>query len=251
MLWLVVGVALFLTYKNRSHRAPQIDPTDNAIDLTSSGGATKGSDLQPIVLNPQAAKETDLTTTKWNPAGIEDFSLTEASGRTITKQDLLGKPWAVCFIFRECAGPCPRVTQAMKTQLQDQLQDVDIRLVTITVDPKNDTPLLLEQYAKHFRADRKKWWFLTGNQGEIYRLIRDSFQMPVKEITGPDRQQGFQVIHTSNVLHVNAKGVVQGKYNAQIEADMLKLRKALKQEAAQLAAHIEPAERTPVIAPRP
>ena len=42
----------------------------------------------------------------WDPAGIEDFSLTECHGQTVTKADLLGKPWLACFIFTRCAGPC-------------------------------------------------------------------------------------------------------------------------------------------------
>ena len=50
----------------------------------------------------------------WDPNGVEDFSLTECHGQTVTKADLLGKPWVACFIFTRCAGPCPRVSEQMQ-----------------------------------------------------------------------------------------------------------------------------------------
>src|SRR5437588_10499179 len=58
----------------------------------------------------------------WDPAGVEDFSLTECHGQAVTKADLLGKPWVACFIFTRCAGPdfCPRVSQQMQI-LQERL----------------------------------------------------------------------------------------------------------------------------------
>src|SRR4029079_16795391 len=71
----------------------------------------------------------------WDPAGVPDFELIERSGRKITRADLLGRPWAVCFIFTRCAGPCPQITGQMRL-LQDRLKDKDIRLVTKTVHPE-------------------------------------------------------------------------------------------------------------------
>lgn len=163
----------------------------------------------------------------WNPEGVEDFSLTECHGQTVTKADLLGKPWVACFIFTRCAGAnfCPRVSEQMKL-LQDRLKDVDVRLVTITVDPDRDTPEELLRYSEQFHADPDKWWFLTGDKQTIYSLIKRSFRMLVGE--APNPIPGFEIEHSLEIMHVDAKGVVRGRYNAQDDVAMAKLRRVLR-----------------------
>ncbi|HLJ10412.1 MAG TPA: SCO family protein, partial [Planctomycetaceae bacterium] len=160
----------------------------------------------------------------WDPAGVEDFSLTECHGQTVTKADLLGKPWVACFVFTRCAGPCPRVSEQMQI-LQERFKGLDVRLVSLTVDPDHDTPEVLREYAAHYRADPQRWWFLTGDKDVIYGLIRRSFRMIVDE----DEQQtpGFEVVHSIEIMHVDAQGVVRGRYNARNDVDMAKLRRAL------------------------
>lgn len=175
--------------------------------------------------SPPAADEAAVPA-PWDPAGIEDFSLTERSGRTITKADLLGKPWLACFVFTRCAGPCPRVSSQMKL-LQDKLQGTDVQLVTFDVDPENDTPDVLTNYAQGLGADANRWWFLTGDKRTIYHLIHHSFKMPVQETLGADRKPGFEIIHSTNIMYVDAKGRVMGKYNAGDDADMVRLRRVL------------------------
>src|SRR6185369_9277822 len=107
----------------------------------------------------------------WPEEGVADFSFTECHGQTVTKADLLGKPWLACFIFTQCAGPCPRVSEQMAV-LQKRLKELDVRLVSFTVDPDRDTPEVLRAYADKYGADPEKWWFLTGDKAEIYRLVK-------------------------------------------------------------------------------
>ena len=71
----------------------------------------------------------------WDAEGIEDFSFTNTSGQTLTKKDLIGKPFIISFVFTRCAGPCPNVTRQMR-ELQDRLKDYDFNLITLTVDPR-------------------------------------------------------------------------------------------------------------------
>lgn len=163
----------------------------------------------------------------WNPAGIEDFTFTERSGKKVTKADLLGHPWLISFIFTRCAGPCPKVTTQM-SELQSLLKGSDIRLVTLTVDPDFDTTSVLSRYASEYKADPKRWLYLTGDKRKTYELINNSFLMPVKEYTGKDREPGYEVMHSTNILLVNEKGVVVSKYNAIDPEDMSRLRHDLK-----------------------
>jgi protein SCO1 len=177
-----------------------------------------------IVVDPEKAA---AAKTPWNPNGIEDFALTERSGKTITKKDLLGHDWIVGFVFTSCLGPCPKVSKEMH-DLQNELKGTDVRLLTITVDPKTDTPEKLQKYAEVFSADPEKWLFLTGDPEKVYKLIQGSFQAYVEEATGANRKPGFEVAHETNLLHLNSKGVVVAKYKALDGGEMAKLRKDLK-----------------------
>ena len=212
-LWVIVGVLFYMSYLREKPRSGSIE----IVQAAGNGEAAPRKQSSGLV-EPASA---------WDPDGIGNFSLTERSGETITNKDLLGKPWIVGFIFTRCAGPCPRVSGQMAL-LQRQLADEDVRLVTMTVDPDYDTPDVLKRYAKVFGADDEKWLFLTGDKEMMYRYIEEHFRMPVQETQGEDRKPGFEVIHTTNLLLVDSKGVVRGKYNAETPEELAKLRKDVK-----------------------
>jgi protein SCO1/2/putative membrane protein len=109
--------------------------------------------------------------------------------------------------------------------LQDRLRGLDVRLVSFSVDPENDTPEVLRNYAAFYKADPERWWFLTGDKDVIYRLIRRSFRMIVDE--DPKQSPGFEVIHSTEIMYVDAAGVVRGRYNAQNDVAMAKLRRVV------------------------
>ncbi len=129
-----------------------------------------------------------------NPASLEtlgvygevpDFTLTERSGRRVSRADLLGKVWMTNFIYTQCTETCP-LQSAKLARLQAEFAgEPDLRLVSITVDPEHDTPAVLARYAERYRADPARWLFLTGDKREIYRLAKDGFHLGV---VNPDEQ---------------------------------------------------------------
>jgi cytochrome oxidase Cu insertion factor (SCO1/SenC/PrrC family) len=214
------------------------EPGVLTLPVNASSGDGQVIDLSELMRNTQPAQPEAM----WDPNGVEDFAFTNIDGRTITKADLLGRPWAICFVFTKCLGPCPTVTKQLH-DLQMRLKEYDVRLVTLTVDPARDTPEVLANYAKLNGADPEKWYFLTGDQSEIYGLIHRSFRMPVQETFGPDRQEGFEIIHSTNVMLVDANGVIRGKFNAAKDAEMSQLRRELQS----LAIRMPVAAKEPVI----
>lgn len=218
LLWVLVAISAFATWNLKKQRDLAVEKIE-----AEKAAATEAKEDEPEDGTIEVKSKAPI----WPEEGIEDFSLTERSGKTVTKKDLLGKPWVACFVFTRCAGPCPRVSGQFY-QLQKDLKDLDFRLVTITVDPKNDTPEVLTQYAESVGADPEKWLFLTGDQKDIFHLIEKSFLMPVQENTGPARKPGFEVIHTTNVMLVDKNGRVLGKYNAVNDEELAALRKAVR-----------------------
>jgi protein SCO1/2/putative membrane protein len=141
---------------------------------------------------------------------IADFSLTNQDGRTVTRQDLLGKVWVASFIFRSCPGECVKITESLK-ELQDHLgRQEDVVLVSFTVDPERDTPELLKKFAFQKGADLKRWWFLTGPEPELYRLIVESFHEGVRRQKPLAGQSSYDVTHSAHLVVVDAKGQYRG-----------------------------------------
>jgi cytochrome oxidase Cu insertion factor (SCO1/SenC/PrrC family) len=217
VLWTLVFAAALGLFVLRHRQRPSDDAAAPAA-LVLADSATSGASSGQVTTPPLPS---------WSPEGVEDFVFTERSGRKVTKADLLGHPWLISFIFTRCAGPCPRVSTQM-SELQSLLKGTQVRLVTLTVDPDFDTTDVLSHYAQAYRADPNRWLYLTGDKRKTYRLINNSFLMPVKEYTGKDREPGYEVMHSTNILLVNEKGVVVQKYNALDEVDLARLRRDLK-----------------------
>ena len=56
-------------------------------------------------------------------------------------------------------------------KIEDAFKDDDhISLISITVDPANDTPAKLDEYAKNVNA-RKQWHFLTGTPQQVQTAL--------------------------------------------------------------------------------
>ncbi len=116
---------------------------------------------------------------------VPEFSLTERSGKRVTRTDLLGKVWIANFIYTQCTETCP-LQSARLARLQTEFKgEPDLRLVSITVDPERDTPAVLARYAERYAADPVRWLFLTGDKRAIYHLAKEGFRLGVVD---PDDQ---------------------------------------------------------------
>jgi len=96
----------------------------------------------------------------------------EGQKRRLYSDFVEGKSVIVSSFFASCSGACPRLNATL-AKLQDQLGarlGKDVNILSITVDPENDTPARLAQYARRLGA-RRGWYFLTGSQEEVDRAL--------------------------------------------------------------------------------
>jgi cytochrome oxidase Cu insertion factor (SCO1/SenC/PrrC family) len=145
---------------------------------------------------------------------VADFALTERSGETVHRSDLLGKTWVAAFVFTRCAGPCAQVSGAMARLQHELANSPDVVLVSFTVDPEYDTPKVLSEYAKRYSADPKRWLFLTGKPDEVYRLIREGFKLTAQPNEGAERAPGNEVMHDTRLAVVDRRGEIRGYFQA-------------------------------------
>ena len=163
---------------------------------------------------------------------VGDFALTERSGQTIRKSDLLGKIWIASFEFTRCTMGCPQISATMERLQNDLARDPDVRLVTFTVDPKHDDTKQLREYADRYHADAERWLFLTGQEDEIYRLLDKSFHLPAEK--NKDGDPGNAVAHSPKLVLVDRQGHIRGYFDgrpstlapdeAEYEANLRKLK---------------------------
>lgn len=96
---------------------------------------------------------------------IPDLSLTDADGKVVSLRAELAidRPVIVNFIFTSCASFCPLLTATLaKAQKEFLNRGEAFRVVSISIDPDQDTPARLQAYAQRYRAN-PDWHFLTGD----------------------------------------------------------------------------------------
>jgi cytochrome oxidase Cu insertion factor (SCO1/SenC/PrrC family) len=136
---------------------------------------------------------------------VPDFQLTRETGQSFAGADTAGLVWVANFMFTKCAGPCPRMAAQMK-QVQTKLEGVqNVLLLSFTIDPENDTPAALEQYARRFGADKARWRFLTGDEAELQKLARTTFFLAD---VGPPYE------HSTKFALVDRRGRIRGYYDS-------------------------------------
>ena len=93
-----------------------------------------------------------------------DFALQDADGKPVRLQDLRGKVVVLHFIYALCPDICPlhadRIAEIQSMVNQTPMK-AQVQFVTITTDPKNDTPDILRVYGEQHRLDPANWVFLT------------------------------------------------------------------------------------------
>jgi cytochrome oxidase Cu insertion factor (SCO1/SenC/PrrC family) len=114
---------------------------------------------------------------------LPNFSLIERDKRTVTRAQLVGKVWVANFIYTRCTDTCPLQSARMAALQKDFSGEPDLRFLSISVDPKRDTPAVLAKYAARYDADPERWWFLTGDKPTIYALIQEGFHLSVEDPT--------------------------------------------------------------------
>jgi len=161
---------------------------------------------------------------------VPEFSLTERSGRTVTRADLEGSWWVADFIFTRCTGICPLLTARM-AQLQQSLPG--LRLVSFSVDPDYDTPDVLARYAEGAvpAGGEQQWLFLTGPRATLHALIGDGFHLSVSDAAPAGASPGELVTHSDRLVLVDPDGYIRGYYHgteedaaARVAQDLARLR---------------------------
>jgi protein SCO1 len=159
-------------------RAAKLTPGDRVKFRLSMKGAHSWVDRVEVV--SAAPIDAGLQNTPAVPVlvpvgtAMPEFELTDQAGRPVALSSLKGKVVAVTFIYSRCPLPdyCPRMIENFRV-LRDRFasrMDRDLVFLTISFDPRYDTPEVLARYAASQRAGGPGWHFLTGEPAKIERV---------------------------------------------------------------------------------
>ncbi|AVQ98379.1 electron transport protein SCO1/SenC [Oceanobacillus iheyensis] len=109
---------------------------------------------------------------------VNAFELDDVHGDIFESTN--GKVKLVAFFFTDCPDICPLTMvdfRELQTMLkEEELFGSDAELVSITLDPDNDLPDVITDYAAGFQADTKGWKWLRGTPEKTKQIAND-FQM--------------------------------------------------------------------------
>ena len=141
-----------------------------------------------------------------------DVPAVERSGLELRTGELRGRFLVVDFVFTSCRGTCIPLQAAMQKFQAATADAADVRSVSISVDPANDTTQALSTWADALQADRARWHFLRIEEADVRHLMRDGLKVP----TADDL-----VAHSGLFLLVDPDGAVRGRYSPLEHANWL------------------------------
>lgn len=155
-----------------------------------------------------------------------DFELIDQNSEKVTQANVRGSVYVAMVFFASCPGVCPAMN-AKLLDLQKAVPNPDVKIVSISLDPKNDKPEMLKGYADGLGADQSRWYFLTGEQETIFATAK-AFGLAAAPATETE-----MITHTQKVLLIDRLNRVRGIYDALNEAEMKKLAEDAKLLVAQ------------------
>jgi len=132
------------------------------------------------------------------------FTLVGGDGKPFSSQKLEGKPYAIYFGFTRCGDICPTTLSRLVRLRREAFNDQAIRILFVTIDPANDGPKEVDQYAGLFNAPIIG---LTGSQAQIDQVKKQYgiFAQPV-----PHAAMGKEMEHSASVLLFDRNGHFAG-----------------------------------------
>ncbi len=131
-----------------------------------------------------------------------DFELTSHLGEPFSLHDIKGKVGVLFFGFTHCPDVCPNALLEIQRLLVNlDAQASDLSVLFVSVDPKRDTPEILESYVKYFNQNIIG---LTGTTEQIGQVLAQ-YNASVS-FSGNTDSDHYNVEHTANIFLIDRQG---------------------------------------------
>lgn len=158
-----------------------------------------------------------------------DGIVLDSSGASLRLHDLYGKKTVVLsFIYTSCAdiNGCPLASFVLK-QVQNRVTEdpalaAGTRLVSLSFDPRVDTPEVMAGYGRMFRRDDFDWRFLTCKSEQALAPILEGYDQFVLRDFDEDGNYLGTISHILRVYLIDEAGQIRNIYSPSfLHADLL------------------------------
>lgn len=176
----------------------------------------KLDDSLPIINPDPDSKETHK---------IPEFSFTNQYGEPINLDTFQDKVFIANFFFTSCPTTCPPMMEQLTRVQEEFSENPDLRILSHTVDPRNDTVEALRAYGKEYEVQKGFWHLVTGSKKALYSMARNGYD--VVSVEGDkDGPAGF--VHSSKLILIDRKNRIRGYYDGTRASDVDRLMNDLK-----------------------
>ena len=140
---------------------------------------------------------------------ISNFQFINQDSIIVDNSTMKGNIYVASFFFTSCPTICPVMTKNM-SYLQKELSVYpNIRFLSHSVDPVNDTPYKLRLYIemmkqKYISIDTQNWDLVTGEKSEIYDIAKSYFVNVTEDSIAPG---GF--LHSEYFVLIDKEGRIR------------------------------------------
>ncbi|PWL32793.1 MAG: SCO family protein [Fluviicola sp. XM-24bin1] len=177
--------------------------------------------LNPNELNPEVVDESVRNIGYGHTIG--NFSMTNQYGKEITESEIKGKVHVAEYFFTHCGSICPKMNKQMQRVHRKFKSNDDVKILSFTVDPENDTVQRMKWYADKHGASGNNWHFLTGEKEDLYQLARKSYFTLKPAEARNLGDAGSDFIHTNNFVLVDRELRIRGYYDGTNQAQVTKM----------------------------
>jgi protein SCO1 len=169
------------------------------------------------VMGPREAPATAGGDTVYHTIG--DYELISHLRQPVSQTNFEGKILVTDFFFVTCQTICPKMTMQMKRVQEKFKNDSSVVLLSVTVNPAQDSVPVLAGYAAEYGAVSGKWTFATGDKKVIYDLARHGYFLAA--MPGDGGPGDF--IHSEKLVLTDKQKRIRGYYDGTDPFDVNKL----------------------------
>lgn len=165
-----------------AHRNSVLIPFSRRVILVALVSLAAFCFISPAFAKAPAEPKQEVSPPEYNRSTAEykvpDVEIIRNDGKhlNLIKELDDGRPVMMNFIFASCSAICPMLSHVFM-QVQNKLakDKQNLHLMSISIDPENDTPSVLNDYAKKFKAG-SQWDFYTGTL-KTSKAIQEAFNV--------------------------------------------------------------------------
>ena len=164
------------------YQCPMQCEGENTLSSSKGNCSVCKMDLKPVSNQTKKIESDEISeesifnlTSKWN---------TE-EGKTIQLKELKGKTLVIVMIYTTCKAACPRLVADMRSIEEKVSKGDNIHYVMVSIDPENDTPKRLKEFAIENQMDETQWIFLQGTESSV-REFANVLAVKYKQISPLD-----------------------------------------------------------------